>query len=265
MSALRFRLHAVSVLAPGLNSLSDLMQLRAGLLNVDYQLALNLPKPHRLPPNEQRRAPQVVRLTMECIEQLAATGHDVSSLRSVFVTDDGVGEISTQMLEAINTTQQVSPLVFPSSVHGVAAGYFAIAFQNRKASTTISQGADSFAAGLLTAVIEAIALNESILLVAYDAPMLTPMSEVLPIVSPTATAWIISPDLTRPKGLGKFQLFVDDEPNAELSDLPTWLPNSWLANSSVQAFAVLDLLYASSEVSYRMRLGGGSLVIKQVN
>lgn len=267
MTSLKFRLHAVGVLAPGLTSLSGLAQFSSGQITIDPMANLDLPAPARLPPNERRRATTAVRLALACIEQISVgDAYDVASVRAVFATDDGVGEVSQQMLEAISTTRQVSPLVFPNSVHGVAAGYFSIAFQNKKPTTTISQGAESFAAGLLAAVIEANVLNEVILLVAYDAPMLAPMDEVLPIVRPTATAWVISSRTDKEcERLADFELTL--EPDTALSDLafPAWIPKQWHANSSIQGYAALGLIQAPPDTCRQLALGNCTLTIRTIN
>lgn len=266
MTTLEFRLHAAGVLAPDLTSLSSLCQLSQGQITIDPLAQLDLPTPKRLPPNERRRAPNAVRLALACIEQVCdRETYDVSSMRAVFATDDGIGEISQQMLEAISTTRQVSPLVFPNSVHGVAAGYFSIGFENRKSATTVSQGADSFAAGLLTAATETVMLNKYILFVAYDVSMTPPMDEVLPIVSPTATAWVISPcvdDICT--GLADFKITVEPEISPRIAKLPAWIPKQWHANSSIQGFAALGLLQLTQDECCRLPFGDCSLVIQTI-
>ena len=109
-----------------------------------------------LPANERRRASQAVRLALACIEQaLQASPFPVETLRSVFATDEGTGEVCQQMLEALATTRQVSPLLFPNSVHNAPSGYFSIAWRNRQPATVVSLGLESFASGLLCAVTEA--------------------------------------------------------------------------------------------------------------
>jgi hypothetical protein len=78
-----------------------------------------------LPANERRRASQVVRLTQACIEQaLRDCPFPAGSLRSVFATDEGTGEICRQVLEAVATTREVSPLVFANSVQNAPSGLF---------------------------------------------------------------------------------------------------------------------------------------------
>lgn len=265
MISLGFRLQAAGVVAPGLMSLATLYQLCQRQITIDPTAQLDLPAPVRLPPNERRRATMAVRLALASVEQIYDLDlYALASVRAVFATDDGIGETSQQMLEAISTSQQVSPLVFPNSVHGVAAGYFSIAFQNRKPTTTISQGADSFAAGLLTAVTEATVLNEPVLFVAYDAAMVAPMDEMLPIVSPTATAWIISPRSDdHQEGLADFKLTFQAGAVLSANTLPAWVPKQWHPNSSIQGFAVLGLLQGSPDSCCQFALGDCSLTIRK--
>lgn len=266
MTTLPFRLHGAGVLAPGLTSLSSLRECCLHQTSIDPLSTFDLQAPDRLPSNERRRATRAVRLVLACVEQLCREGaYDMANVRSVFATDDGIGEVSQQMLEAVSTTGQVSPIIFPNSVHGAAAGYFSIAFQNRKSATTVSQGVESFAAGLLTAVIEATTLNEPVLLVAYDAAMTAPMDEVLPIMCPTATAWLISPcSSSAPVGLADFELTVQPAEALPVATLPAWIPRHWHANSSVRGFAALSLLDSGPGASCRIALGDYSLSMQAI-
>ena len=157
--------------------MTSLAQLRSICRNNHFPMpaeALQLPSPEMLPANERRRASQVVRLTQACIQQvLKDCPFPVESLRSVFATDEGTGEICQQVLQAVSTTRQVSPLVFSNSVQNAPSGYFSISWRNRQSSTVVSLGLESFASGLLCAVTEAITCEQPILLVAYDPAILS--------------------------------------------------------------------------------------------
>src|SRR5690606_23286141 len=143
--------------------------------------------------NERRRTSQVVRLILACIEQtLQSSPFPGDTIRSVFATDEGTGEVCQQLLGALATTRQISPLLFPNSVLNAPSGYFSIAWRNRQPITVVSQGLQSFAGGLLCAVTETVATRQPVLLVAYDPAMTSPLNELLPVTEPTATAWILS-------------------------------------------------------------------------
>ena len=226
-----------------------------------------LPSPAMLPANERRRASQVVRLTQACIEQvLQSCPFPVESLRSVFATDEGTGEICQQVFDALATTRQVSPLIFSNSVQNAPSGYFSIAWNNRQSSTVVSLGLESFASGLLCAVTEAIATKQPILLVAYDPSMTSPMDELLPVCQATATAWIISSgaEYASVPVLGSFALSLELAGVHAPSHWPTWLPAQWATHSSASALAALGLLESSTDSTYNMAFGEQLLCLQRL-
>lgn len=257
MSSLTFTLHAAGVLAPGLGSLADLRAACRGGQPSPAAERLALPSPEVLPANERRRASQVVRLALGCIEQaLQSSPFSVEELRSVFATDEGSGEVCQQMLEVLATNRQISPLLFSNSVLNAPSGYFSIARRNRQASTVVSVGLQSFAAGLLCAVSEAAATGQPVLLVAYDAAMTPPMNELLPTDEPTAAAWIISSTSERASPLASFELRFGPANDTAPTPLPDWLPSRWAGQSSAVALAALGLLDTGADTIYRLALGG---------
>ncbi len=250
--ALGFVLHSTGVLAPGVSSLVELLDLRAKR-RPDVAQALVLPSPAVLPANERRRASQVVRLVLACAAQALAAGrYAPDELRCVFASDEGTGEVCQLMLEALVTSGQVSPLLFHNSVHNAPAGYFSIAYQNHLPAVSVSMGCESFAAGLLCAVSEACTSGQPVLFLVYDAPLPDPMRALLPIEQATASAWIIvsdpetaaNHDAVRSSArlsLGRFELSLHAVGEC-VDPAPSWLPPAWAANSSARAFEVLALL-----------------------
>lgn len=267
--ALSFHLHAAGVLAPGLPGLDALRAAsRVGAAAaVDASAdATALPAPSALPANERRRASQVVRLTLACIEQaLAASPYPVEALRSVFATDEGTGEVCTQMLDALATTRQVSPLLFPNSVQNAPSGCFSIAWRNRRPATVASLGQDSFAAGLLCAATEALTTREPVLLVSYDPAMSAPLDGWLPVHEPTASAWIISAGAhaAAAQPLARFALALTAHAEREASPLPRWMPPRWAAHSSARSLAALGLIDAAPQTELVFGFGPQRLVLRR--
>ncbi len=265
MNGLTFDLHAAAVVAPGFTSLADMREAARAGKAPESAAPLTLPSPEALPANERRRASQVVRLTLNCIEQaVQASPFPVGSLRSVFATDEGSGEISQQMLEALATTRQVSPLLFANSVINAPSGYFSIARRNREPATVISMGRESFAGGLLCAASESATTDQPVLLVAYDAAMTAPVSEVLPIDEPCAAAWVISSNgaAQGKTALASFELECEAAESLQ-TPLPAWIPARWSAHSSAVALAALGLLDAHDGAVYRFPLGGVTLSLRR--
>jgi hypothetical protein len=260
---LAFHLHTAGVMAPGLASLADLRLVARGEQAI-VPAPLVLPSPPQLPANERRRASQAVRLTLACIAQaLEASPFDPAELRSVFATDEGTGEVCQQMLEALATTGQISPLVFTNSVHNAPSGYFSIGWHNRQPATVVSLGLESFACGLLCAVTDAAASGKAVLLVAVDPAMTVPLDELLPITQGTAAAFVLSAGDAAPAapGLGRFRMELQAATGASPTPLPAWLPQAWSSNSSARAIAALGLLEQPAGTISRSSLGGQSLAL----
>ena len=268
VSSLHFHLHAASVLAPGVTSLAQLRSICRDNQPPLSAEALQLPSPEMLPANERRRASQVVRLTQACIQQvLKDCPFPVESLRSVFATDEGTGEVCQQVLQAVTTTRQVSPLMFSNSVQNAPSGYFSISWRNRQSSTVVSLGLESFASGLLCAVTEAMACKQPVLLVAYDPAMTAPMDELLSIREATATAWVISSGVKSDctPVLASFALELEHIGSHSPTAWPTWLPTKWATHSSASALAALGLLEAPTETTYRMTFGAQLLCLRRLD
>lgn len=239
---MRLDLFAAGLLAPGVAGLDDLLAMRrAGTAGEVPPLALA--SPQALPANERRRASQVVRLTLACTEQaMQASPFPIDRLRMVFASDEGTGEVCQQMLAALATTREVSPLVFHNSVHNAPSGYLSIGYQNRQSAMSVSLGRESFAAGLLCAVTEAHSSGQPVLFLAYDAPMPHPMRSLLGVEQPSATAWIIAAASDRSAPIATFELSLHEATDDAGDEPAAWLPAAWANNSSAQGFVALGLL-----------------------
>lgn len=267
MTPLRFDLHAASVLAPGLSSLADLLAVGTGE-RPHVPAPLQVPSPAMLPAQERRRSSPAVRLVLACIDQvLREWPLPAEALHSVFATDEGTGEVCQQMLGALATTRQVSPLLFANSVLNAPSGYFSIAWRNRQPSSVVSLGLESFASGLLCAVADALASGQPTLLVACDPPMTPPLDELLPVREGTANAWIISarPLAGAPPALASFTLAMVEPSRSQASALPAWMPAAWNAHSSARGLAALGLLGQESDAEFRLQLGGGLLALRRTS
>ncbi|MDB5749672.1 MAG: hypothetical protein JWP65_93 [Ramlibacter sp.] len=262
MKPLIFELHAAGVLAPGLPTLADLRQAcRDG--RAPEPSPLVLPPLSQLPAAERRRASQAVRLALACVAQaLESSPFDPAQLRSVFATDEGTGEVCQQMLEALATTGQISPLLFTNSVHNAPSGYFSIGWGNKQPATVVSMGLDSFACGLLCAVTDAMASGQPVLLVVSDPAMTAPLDELLPVTQGTAAAFVLTAaNAAAAPGLGRFRLALEPAADLAPSPLPDWLRPEWAGNSSVRALAALGLLEQPAGAVARFALGGQLLAL----
>jgi len=76
---------------------------------------------------------------------------DLSSVRIVFASRHGELMRTTQMLQALNAAEEVSPMAFSTSVLNATAGLYSIAHGDHAPSTAISAGVETLSAGLLEA------------------------------------------------------------------------------------------------------------------
>lgn len=160
--------NGLSVIAPGL---SDPDKSRA-ILRGDVQWESEpLPKlvPSSLPANERRRTTALIKLALQTIQPLLHDEDDLEKTATVFASSDSDLEIEDKICEALTqNVKMVSPTQFHNSVHNAPAGYWAIASSMSSASTSLSAGNATFAAGLTEAVTQVICDEQTVLFACYD-------------------------------------------------------------------------------------------------
>lgn len=262
---LKFHLHAAGVLAPGLSGFDELLRVCRGDQRLDPR-PLILSAPERLPAAERRRSSHAARLALACAAQaVAASPFDPAMMRAVFSSDEGTGEVCKQMLEALTTSHQVSPLLFANSVHNAPSGYFSIAWSNRQSISVVSLGEDSFACGLLCAATDARVTAQPVLLVVSDPVLPEPLDELLPIACSTAASFILTakdgpPDAT---AMASFTIVLRPSAGEAPSELPGWMPAAWRANPSAKAIAAIALLAQPSGTEMKFALGPQILSVRR--
>lgn len=113
--------------------------------------APNAPLPPNLEPGLKRRLSPLARATLGAA--FACAG-DLHAVRVVFASRHGELARTTQMLDDLNGSQEVSPMAFSTSVLNATAGIYSIAQADRTASTALSAGAMTLGVGLLEASLQ---------------------------------------------------------------------------------------------------------------
>ena len=123
-----------------------------------------------LAPGERRRTPESVLIAVEAAQQACTMARrEARELPHVFASAYGDLAINDYLCATLaRAPGEVSPTKFHNSVHNAPAGYWAIASDCMRASTSVSAGAASFGAGLLEAAVRVCVESEPVLLVAYD-------------------------------------------------------------------------------------------------
>ncbi|MBB4129838.1 beta-ketoacyl synthase chain length factor [Xanthomonas sp. 3075] len=140
------------------------------------------PAPQLLAPNERRRAPDTVAVSLEAaLAACSAAGRDPASLPSIFTSTYGDLAISDYMCTTLASDPlAISPTKFHNSVHNAAAGYWTIGAGAMTPATAISASQASFAQGLLEALVQHAAGMDAVLLAGYDARSVGPLGRVAP-------------------------------------------------------------------------------------
>jgi hypothetical protein len=154
-----------------------------------------VPAPQRLPATERRRAGTVVRASIVVADEaIAAAGADPAQIATVFTSSTGDPTNCHLLCEALAApAPMVSPTRFTNSVHNAPAGYWHIATRSLQPSTSLAAFDASFGAGLLEAMVQCIATQAPVLLVACDAPYPEPLHAVRPVADVFAVALLLAP------------------------------------------------------------------------
>lgn len=161
------------------------------------------PSPDLLPPNERRRAPDTVAVSLEVASKACSHAQrDPASLPSVFASTHGDLAITDYMAETLaQAPELISPTKFHNSVHNAAAGYWAIATGCMQPYTAVSASHLSFANGLLEALVQVHCDNANVLYVAYDIEAQGPLASVVNITGRFGCALVLN---SRPTAQAKF-------------------------------------------------------------
>ena len=214
MNSSSVSIHAISIIAPGLENWEECSQVFRGSSTYEATEIAKL-VPELLPKNERRRTTQTIKLAL-CTagKAIESAGVEANEICSVFASSNGDLDIVDRVCnDLLLPDHPISPTQFHNSVHNAPAGYWAIATHSRRPSNSISAGHYSFASGLLEAVTMAEIEQETVLLVAYDFPTVEPLTTLATTHIPFGCALLISADTSfssslssKKKPLAKLQL-----------------------------------------------------------
>jgi hypothetical protein len=200
MNPMRIGIAGVGLLGPGLVDWSHAVPLLR--TPSDWTASPTVvPAPERLPPTERRRASVAVKAAVVVADQACAMAKlDASAVATVFASASGDPAICHAMCEALAKPERLlSPTRFTNSVHNAPAGYWHIAVQSRRASTSLAAYDASANAGLLEAAVQCTATRAPVLLVTCDMPYPAPLHALRPLPDVFAFALLLVPqDMAAP-------------------------------------------------------------------
>jgi hypothetical protein len=114
-------------------------------------------------------------------------------MAAVFASSGGEVGILHKICQSLASPMPiVSPTLFHQSVHNAAAGYWSIASDSQRPSTSLACYDSSFGGGLLeAATLLATGQEELVLFAAYDTPAPFPLNETRPLIAPFAMAFVL--------------------------------------------------------------------------
>lgn len=219
MSSITVYIKAIGLCGPGL----DGWKASEYVLREESQYALaptNIPVSESLPAAERRRVSVGVKLAFaSSLNALEDSTYRASELLSVFSSSGGDGDNCHVICEALASHDRlISPTRFTNSVHNAPSGYWGIALQARKASTSLCAFDGSFSAGFLEACTQAVTADEPVLLIAYDTPYPEPLRSVRAILHSMGVSILISPQRT-PHSIAKLQVNLGQSPVSVIQNI----------------------------------------------
>jgi hypothetical protein len=218
MTVLSASLQSIGVLGPGLSDWATSCAILRG--DARYEPATTvLPAPSVLPPAERRRAGRTIKLALAVgAEAIAQAGADARALPTIFSSSGGDGENCHEICMTLaGSERQISPTRFHNSVHNAAAGYWSIAYQCTRASTSLCAADASFGAGLVEAMVQLVYGADAVLLLAYDSDYPYPLGAQRTIPDAFGVALLLAPG-GRATALAQLRLELTSQAATRLSD-----------------------------------------------
>lgn len=241
-------LNAIGLAAPGLPDWRASTPILQGLSTYE-PTPLDKYKPELLPPNERRRATELVRMAFRvCEELMSSSAIPMADCASVFASSGGDYPIIDQICRSLCDSERlVSPTQFHNSVHNSAAGYWSIATGSRQPSTSLSAYDDSFAVGLLEAMCLCQQEQLPTLLAVYDIQPPYPLGGKRQIPVEFGVALLLTPNAT---GQDLVQLQLDPISIPTHTSLASTMTQPALevlrqANPAARALPLLELVAQS--------------------
>lgn len=180
-----------SPLLPGWNNARAALRGEAGLCEPPSVV----PLPRSLSPAERRRAPSTVALALAAAEEaVLASGQDPAGLRAVFCSAHGDMPVIDHLCTTLATAPLlVSPTRFLHSIHNAPVGLWSMLAHNGHANTAVCAAHQSFASGLLEALVLCEAEQCPVLLTGYDTEAVGALKHTTRSEGALALALVLSP------------------------------------------------------------------------
>lgn len=228
----------IGIAAPGLAGWKEAVPVLRGE-NSFTPTPLEKYKPGCLPPNEARRATQLVRLAFRAAEDaVSGNAEQAKNLATVFSSSGGDYIIIDQICTVLTQPEHaVSPTQFHNSVHNSAAGYWSIGTGSTLPSNSLSAHDYSFALGLIEAAGMVLVDELDTLLVVYEICPPPRLQKKRPILQEFGSAMTLS----RNSVGAVAQLTLEYQPGSEEAEQPLtgWM-EFFSSNPAARALPLLE-------------------------
>jgi hypothetical protein len=173
---------------------SDWQALGRGLQTGEWSADVIL-QPELIPARERRRAPQLVKMAIEVMDQACKMASlDPNDVAVVFSSSMGDMQITDYMCRALaESPQLISPTRFHNSVHNAAPGYWSITTGAFTPATAISAYEYTASMAFLEAAIQAVEEDTPVVLVTQEIAALLPLYDTCPSEQPFSAAFLLTP------------------------------------------------------------------------
>ncbi len=215
----------------------------AALASGDWPAETKL-QPERIEPRDRRRAPQLVKLAIEVMDQSCTMASlEPAEVCVVFSSAMGDMQITDYMCRALaQETKLISPTKFHNSVHNAAAGYWSMVTGAHGPASAVSAFEFTASMAFLEAAIQALEENTPVVVVTQEMAAPLPLMDTCPSELPFSSAFLLAP-----KGLGLQPLCTFEfSVLQERSDWPSAGPRLSAFDSNMNA-RLLPLMAAIAE------------------
>ena len=232
-------------------SFGNIAALKTGMQSGQWQSGTPL-QPERIPARERRRAPQLVKMAIEVMDQACAmAGLSPDDVAVVFSSSMGDMQITDYMCRALaETPKLISPTKFHNSVHNAAPGYWSITTGAFVPANAVSAYGYSASMALLEGAIQAVEESTPVVVVTQEVASMVPLLDICPSTLPYSAAFLLAPVQDDEVGATTLEFSVVQEPS-DWPPLSASLPEGLDSNFGARLLPVLCALVGGENGSWR--------------
>jgi hypothetical protein len=223
----------------------------AGIQSDDWPEEVKL-QPDLIPPRERRRAPQLVKMAIEVMDQackMAAIEPNESAV--IFSSAMGDMQITDYICAALaQTPKLISPTKFHNSVHNAAPGYWSIATGAFCPASAVSAFEYTPTMAFLEACIQAAEEQTPVLCVAQEVAAPPVLMDICPSEAPFSAAFLLAPAGFCDSPLASIE-FVVEQDSAEWPEIDGRL-GEFASNMSARFLPLMTALAGNMATHIRL-------------